>query len=259
VSNSEDLDALDRYFRDHASSPGAAASYAAWRSWFDGLGWFDKTLSTDIVDQAKAKRDALNVAMNMPDLIALGYQPADKAPPIDVAKEFAGGGKPPVIKKGDRGAAVRKLQEAIGVSPADGNFGAGTDAALRKWQAAHGLTADGIAGPGTWAAINVKTVSDITPPPADLNIPPVPQGTSVADSFAVPPAPATVATHFAPAAKPVPIAVRPATVKAPAVTDAGIFSGLSNMSTPVKVGLGLATAAAVAAGLMQENKKRKGK
>jgi hypothetical protein len=46
------------------------------------------------------------------------------------------------------GGGVRSLQRRIGV-PADGIFGPGTEAALKRWQAAHGLVADGIAGPQT--------------------------------------------------------------------------------------------------------------
>lgn len=55
---------------------------------------------------------------------------------------------PRVLKVGSRGAQVKKLQEALGVT-ADGSFGPGTEAALKTWQAANGLTADGIAGPAT--------------------------------------------------------------------------------------------------------------
>ena len=48
--------------------------------------------------------------------------------------------------------AVTILQRHIGVT-ADGSFGSGTKSALIKWQSAKGLTADGIAGPKTWAAM----------------------------------------------------------------------------------------------------------
>jgi hypothetical protein len=46
------------------------------------------------------------------------------------------------------GGGVRSLQRRLGV-PADGVFGPGTEAALKRWQAAHGLAADGVAGPQT--------------------------------------------------------------------------------------------------------------
>jgi peptidoglycan hydrolase-like protein with peptidoglycan-binding domain len=40
------------------------------------------------------------------------------------------------------------MQEALGVG-ADGDFGPGTERALKEWQSANGLVADGIAGPKT--------------------------------------------------------------------------------------------------------------
>lgn len=56
------------------------------------------------------------------------------------------------LKVGSRGAQVKKLQEALGVT-ADGSFGPGTEAALKTWQAANGLEADGVAGPATLAKL----------------------------------------------------------------------------------------------------------
>lgn len=57
-----------------------------------------------------------------------------------------------VLKVGSRGAQVKKLQEALGLT-ADGAFGPGTEAALKTWQAANGLDADGVAGPATLAKL----------------------------------------------------------------------------------------------------------
>jgi peptidoglycan hydrolase-like protein with peptidoglycan-binding domain len=52
------------------------------------------------------------------------------------------------------GGGVRSLQRRIGV-PADGVFGPGTEAALKRWQAAHGLVPDGVAGPQTRAKLGL--------------------------------------------------------------------------------------------------------
>ncbi|WP_396045113.1 peptidoglycan-binding protein [Cellulomonas sp. P22] len=56
------------------------------------------------------------------------------------------------IRSGARGASVSIIQSVVG-TPADGRFGAKTTAAVRAFQRAHGLYADGIVGPLTWAAI----------------------------------------------------------------------------------------------------------
>ena len=53
------------------------------------------------------------------------------------------------LKPGASGPAVSAVQRALGL-PADGKFGANTDAAVTRWQQAHGLTPDGDVGPITW-------------------------------------------------------------------------------------------------------------
>ena len=50
---------------------------------------------------------------------------------------------------------VRALQQKLGVS-ADGVYGPKTRAAVKRFQRAHGLTADGVAGPQTLAALGVS-------------------------------------------------------------------------------------------------------
>ena len=57
------------------------------------------------------------------------------------------------LSQGDRGDDVAKMQELLGISPADGIFGRGTKATLKTFQANQGLTADGIAGPATLKAL----------------------------------------------------------------------------------------------------------
>ncbi|MDQ3890988.1 MAG: peptidoglycan-binding protein [Actinomycetota bacterium] len=55
---------------------------------------------------------------------------------------------PSLLKLGSRGAAVRDVQRALGIT-VDGIFGPQTRAAVRAFQARHGLLVDGIVGPQT--------------------------------------------------------------------------------------------------------------
>ena len=65
------------------------------------------------------------------------------------------------IRKGSTGPDVVECQEDLitlgyDLSPygADGKFGAKTEAAVKQFQTDHGLKADGIVGPATWAALD---------------------------------------------------------------------------------------------------------
>jgi len=67
-----------------------------------------------------------------------------------------------LLKEGTRGEAVKKLQEKLGVG-ADGQFGSGTEKALRDYQTKNGLVADGMAGPATLAQMKLfKEITDDT-------------------------------------------------------------------------------------------------
>jgi peptidoglycan DL-endopeptidase CwlO len=57
-----------------------------------------------------------------------------------------------MLRIGSRGPAVAELQRMLGIA-ADGIFGRQTRAAVRSFQAAHGLEVDGIAGPITRGAL----------------------------------------------------------------------------------------------------------
>lgn len=66
----------------------------------------------------------------------------------------------PLVKRGSKGDAVKKLQEILiskgyscGSYGADGDFGADTESAVKRYQKDHGLTVDGIVGEKTWSKL----------------------------------------------------------------------------------------------------------
>lgn len=75
-----------------------------------------------------------------------------------------------LLKRGSEGDLVIKLQQFLGVDPI-GKFGPKTEDAVKAWQSANGLTADGIVGDGTWnkmfpSAIPVVAASAVAVVPA---------------------------------------------------------------------------------------------
>ncbi len=66
--------------------------------------------------------------------------------------------QPPTLYWGSKGGDVSRVQSRLKdwgyyKGPVDGVFGSGTAAAVRSFQAKNGLTADGVVGPATWAAL----------------------------------------------------------------------------------------------------------
>ena len=75
------------------------------------------------------------------------------APSLD---DVAGGKG--VLKRGMEGAAVRYVQDHIGVD-SDGDFGPATEAAVKQFQKAKGLKVDGEVGKETMAAIDAMLMT----------------------------------------------------------------------------------------------------
>jgi len=71
--------------------------------------------------------------------------PAAAAPSGEMKFDYPG----TPVKQGSKGPSAALVQAVIGAK-ADGDFGPKSVEALKKWQTANGLTADGSVGPVTW-------------------------------------------------------------------------------------------------------------
>lgn len=60
----------------------------------------------------------------------------------------------PTLHKGSTGDPVKTVQRILMLELVDGIFGDMTDREVRKFQAAEGLTVDGVVGPRTWTALD---------------------------------------------------------------------------------------------------------
>jgi peptidoglycan hydrolase-like protein with peptidoglycan-binding domain len=80
------------------------------------------------------------------------------ADPGASASGGAGAASEVVVKRGDRGSAVRQIQEQLGIA-ADGVFGAQTERAVKRFQRRHDLVPDGIVGPMTRGALGLRPFS----------------------------------------------------------------------------------------------------
>jgi peptidoglycan hydrolase-like protein with peptidoglycan-binding domain len=62
----------------------------------------------------------------------------------------------PTLRRGDDHPLAETLQELLGIFPTNTHFGPRTEAAVREFQRAHGMVPDGIVGPKTWLALDVR-------------------------------------------------------------------------------------------------------
>jgi hypothetical protein len=63
-----------------------------------------------------------------------------------------------IVKRGDRGPAVRSIQQKLRIT-ADGVFGPLTERAVKRFQSRHHLVPDGIVGPLTRSALGLRPFS----------------------------------------------------------------------------------------------------
>ena len=96
-----------------------------------------------------------------------GY-PRDRILGIRRADNVVAGGARPVLRRGDSGAWVLDLQDQLvglgyTLGQKDSKFGPRTLAAVVAFQADNGLTADGIVGDRTWAALAIASPREERP------------------------------------------------------------------------------------------------
>ena len=103
------------------------------------------------------------IAKGLCNALGVKFVPGDDTPepvPVQPEQVEAVDMKVRMLRRGMKGADVKTLQAALiaygfscGAAGADGDFGSGTETALKKFQAKYGLGADGIAGKGTWGKL----------------------------------------------------------------------------------------------------------
>lgn len=109
--------------------------------------------NTTLIGETIAK--GLCAALDVPFVARDDAEPAPSPAPAETVSVAVR-----VLRRGMDGADVKTLQAALiaygfscGASGADGDFGTGTESALKKFQTRYGLGADGIAGRGTWGKL----------------------------------------------------------------------------------------------------------
>jgi len=117
------------------------------------LGAFCKLVKTWGLDAALRAHDWFEFARRYNG----SGQPGVYARKIEAAyRRHSGKKSPQVLRIGSRGAAVKRLQGALGIE-ADGAFGPQTERRVREFQERNGLAVDGVVGRETWREIEYMT------------------------------------------------------------------------------------------------------
>ena len=108
----------------------------------------------DIITVTRAVNGGLNGLDSRRDYLAKAKEAVAQ---LQAGQISASAGNPPTLHRGMQGDAVVRLQTALRdnnfLAAIDGVFGAGTETAVKNFQASKDLVADGIVGPTTWAKL----------------------------------------------------------------------------------------------------------
>jgi peptidoglycan hydrolase-like protein with peptidoglycan-binding domain len=126
-----------------------------WRAYDAGAGWQPYT-------RGEAHTDHVHFSFSRAG--AAGHTSFWRATGKPAILDLVARARGHVLRPGDRGAAVRTLQTALHVRPVTGRFGPSTTAAVRRFQRAHGLAADGVVGKGTWSVVAKVVTATVRSP-----------------------------------------------------------------------------------------------
>lgn len=106
---------------------------------------YESTSGSSYMCRGGNQSNSVNLsAQSISNVIGL-FWPKDAPMPVQPRRD---------LSQGDKGSDVAALQTTLGVHPADGDFGAITDSAVKGYQAACSITVDGEVGNQTWAKLD---------------------------------------------------------------------------------------------------------
>ena len=121
-------------------------------------GLSERIAFTQKAKTAVARLQAVQLSGAAPAVTAPAVAAPAGAAPADAPGAAPAGGTRQVLARGSQGDTVIQLQNLLRdldfAVAVDGDFGPGTEVAVTRFQSENKLTADGIVGPQTWAALD---------------------------------------------------------------------------------------------------------
>lgn len=147
----EQLKAIDAWVNT-VTDPRALQLASEYKQWRTSTSFLNEAFNIDtVLEEAKKRRSDIQVAQGDPDLVALGFHPAD------LPNQDATVVKQPLLDKGDA-IAIKVLQRALKL-PESGVLDARTKLVLIAFQKSKKIDpANGTVGPHTWSALGIANL-----------------------------------------------------------------------------------------------------